>query len=150
MARAVAARAASSASGGYVTSSSNEPVRRSHDDARIADAAREHVREPADRTTSVADRDRGPDDGTDHRVAEGIGDDAGDDETVGVPCPGVLDKGADRRRALPTPAERGEVVQPEQGAARLRHGGDVEGPGRRPRRGRRRQRLDAGGSSQSR
>lgn len=76
-------------------------------------------------------REACPDEGPHHRVTEGIGAHSRDENPVVVARPAELLEGADRRRPLPGPAERREVVQTEEAAGRLVHRILVEG-GRMP------------------
>src|SRR5690606_36058749 len=60
------------------------------------------------------DRQQRADQGADHRMAEGVGDNPGDSESTLIPLPGELPQRAYGRGTLAPAAERGEVVLTQQ------------------------------------
>ena len=81
---------------------------------------------PVDRLPAKADRNHRPDQGADHRVAEGVRDDTPFDDPVGASGPGELDEGPHGRRPLTSFAEGGEVPQAHQQRTGPGHRVEVE------------------------
>ena len=106
-------------------------MRRHHADGGVAHRGGEHRGRPRRRPGAVADRKQRPDQRTHHVVAERVGDDARNRDALGVALPVKAAQRAHRGRALPAPAEGGEVVLPDQRRGSGVHGGQVE-PARVP------------------
>jgi hypothetical protein len=85
-------------------------VRRDHPHGRVADGRREHLGRPRRRTAALTDREQRAHQGAHHVVAERVGDDRAHRHPVGVALPVEAAQRANRRRALPTAAEGGEVM----------------------------------------
>jgi hypothetical protein len=103
---------------------------RVHDGHRgIPRGGTQDVTRPGDGPATLPDRDQAADQGPDHAVAERVGADRADRDAGVVPPPGQLLQGADRRGALALPAERREVVAPDQHGRGGVHRRQVQGSG---------------------
>ncbi len=97
-----------------------EAMRRHDEDLGATDPGRQGRRGPAGLAATLPHRDDRPDEGADHRVAEGVRAQGRDEHSVVVALPAELEQGPRRGGPLPTTAEGSEVAQAEQGGATRR------------------------------
>ena len=104
-------------------------MRRDYPHGRVADGRRQHLRRPGRRPAALTDREQRAHQGAHHVVAERVGDDRAHRHPVGVALPVEAAQRANRRRALPTAAEGGEVMLAQEQRGGLVHGRQVERAG---------------------
>jgi hypothetical protein len=101
-------------------------VRRDDPDQGVPHGGGEDLGRPGRRPAAFTDADQRPDEGTDHVVAERVGDDGADGDPAGVALPVETKQRPHGRGALAAAAEGGEVVLTQQKRGRLVHDREIQ------------------------